>query len=65
MTRRVRSAPRWRDKTTPARPVRRDGQSLLCPYPLAYAAKIEALIGQPGFVQPQLFQWWNEMEKAR
>jgi hypothetical protein len=29
---------------------------------LAYAAKIEALIGQPSFVQPQLFHWWNETE---
>ena len=33
---------------------------------LAYAAKIEALIGQPSFVQHQLFHWWNETEhKAR
>jgi hypothetical protein len=33
---------------------------------LAYAAKIEALIGQPSFVQPQLSHWWNETEsKAR
>jgi len=30
---------------------------------LAYVAKIEALIGQPGLVQPQLFDWWNETEK--
>ena len=29
---------------------------------LAYAAKIEALIGQPSFVQPQLFHWWNETD---
>jgi hypothetical protein len=29
---------------------------------LAYAAKIEPLIGQPSFVQPQLFNWWNETE---
>jgi hypothetical protein len=29
---------------------------------LAYAAKLEALIGQPSFVQPQLFHWWNETE---
>jgi hypothetical protein len=29
---------------------------------LAYAAKIEALIAQPSFIQPQLFQWWNETE---
>jgi hypothetical protein len=29
---------------------------------LAYAAKIEALIGQPSFIQPQLFHWWNETE---
>jgi hypothetical protein len=35
------------------------------PTSTAYAAKIEALIGQPDFVQPQLFQWWNELEKAR
>ena len=33
---------------------------------LAYAAKIEALIAQPSFIQPQLFHWWNESEnKAR
>src|SRR5271166_4311092 len=24
---------------------------------LAYATKIEALIGEPSFIQPQLFQW--------
>ena len=27
---------------------------------LAYPAKIEALIGQPSFVQSQLFHWWNK-----
>src|SRR6266481_5344362 len=33
---------------------------------LAYAAKIEALIGQPSFIQPQLFTSWAETEnKAR
>jgi len=33
---------------------------------LSYAAKIEAVIGQPSFIQPQLFHWWNETEnKAR
>src|SRR5260370_42198739 len=30
---------------------------------LTYAAKIEALIGQPGFVQPQLFHWWKRNGK--
>jgi hypothetical protein len=30
---------------------------------LSYAAKIEAFIGQPSFIQPQLFHWWNETEK--
>jgi hypothetical protein len=25
---------------------------------LAYSAQVEALIGQPSFVQPQLFEWW-------
>jgi hypothetical protein len=29
---------------------------------LSYAAKIEAVIGQPSFIQPQLFHWWNETE---
>ena len=29
---------------------------------LAYTAKIEALIGLRGFVQPQLFHWWNDTE---
>ena len=36
-----------------------DGSEHHPPRALAYAARIEALIGRPSFIQSQLFHWWS------